>query len=102
MALANYVPQRGLQGSGRPSHKLPWQWLFNDVNGGGKSWVSDAPSMNLPTDTDCKAVKESKEPIRSEEGVDGQMSPGDKVERCTPTDADTLETGRPLWKSQKG
>ena len=47
--------------------------------------VSDAPSMNPPTDTDCEVGEESKEPIGSKEGVDRQTSPGDEAERnaCT-------------------
>ena len=35
----------------------------------------------LPTDTDQEAGEESEEPIGSEEGADGQMSPGDEAER---------------------
>ena len=46
---------------------------------------SDAPSTNLPTDTDHEVGEESKEPIGSEEGADRQMSPGDEAETnaCT-------------------
>ena len=52
---------------------------------GNELQVSDVPSTNLPTDTECKVGEESEEPIRSEEGVDGQTSPGDEAERnaCT-------------------
>ena len=48
---------------------------------GEESQHSDAPSTNLPTDTDWEVGEESEEPIGSEEGADGQMSPGDKAER---------------------
>ena len=47
---------------------------------GEESWHSDAPSTNLPVETDCEVGEEREEPIRSEEGVDGQMSPGDEAE----------------------
>ena len=30
---------------------------------GDESWVSDAPSSNPPTDTDCEVGEESKEPM---------------------------------------
>ena len=52
---------------------------------GDESQVSDAPSTNLPMDTDRKAGEESEEPIESKEGADGCMSPRDKTERnaCT-------------------
>ena len=52
---------------------------------GRESWLSDAPSTNSPTDTDHKAGEESKEPIGSKEGVDGQTSPGGKAETNTCT-----------------
>ena len=50
-----------------------------------ESQFSDAPSTNPPMDTDHEVGEESEEPIRSEEGADGQMSPGGKAERnaCT-------------------
>ena len=46
---------------------------------------SDAPSMSPPMDMDCEVGKESEEPVGSEEGVDGQMSPGEgaKANLCT-------------------
>ena len=52
---------------------------------GEELWHSDAPTTNLPTDTDHEAGDESEEPIGSEEGVDWQMSPGDEAETnmCT-------------------
>ena len=52
---------------------------------GEESQVSDAPSTNPPTDADREVREESKEPIGSEEGADGQMSPGDEAETnaCT-------------------
>ena len=52
---------------------------------GEESRHSDASSTNLPTDTDHEAGDENEEPIRSEEGVDGQMNPGDQAETnmCT-------------------
>ena len=52
---------------------------------GEELWYSDAPSTNPPMDTDREVREESKEPIGSEEGVDGQTSPGDEVETnmCT-------------------
>ena len=45
---------------------------------GEESWFSDAPSTSPPMDTDREVGEESKEPIGSEEGADGQMSPEDK------------------------
>ena len=52
---------------------------------GEESQFSDAPSTSPPMDTDHKVGEESKEPIRSEEEADGQMSPGDEAETnpCT-------------------
>ena len=47
---------------------------------GEESRHSDEPSTNPPKDTDHEVGEESEEPIRSEEGVDGLMSPGDKAE----------------------
>ena len=52
---------------------------------GEESRHSDAPSTNLPTDTDHEAGDESEEPIGSKEGADGQMSPGDQAETNTCT-----------------
>ena len=52
---------------------------------GEESWHSDPPSTNLPTDTDHEVGGESEEPIRSEEGADGQKSPGEEVETNTHT-----------------
>ena len=46
---------------------------------------SDAPSTHPPMDTDNEAGEESKEPIKSKEGVDGQLSPGDEAETNTHT-----------------
>ena len=52
---------------------------------GEESWLSDAPSTNPPMDTDCEVGEESKEPIRSKEGADGQTSPGCETETNTCT-----------------
>ena len=57
---------------------------------------SDAPSTNPPMNTDREAGEESEELIRSEEGVDGQTSPGDEAETHAPTNTGTLKTGMPL------
>ena len=46
---------------------------------GEELWHSDAPSTNLPTNTDSDTGDESEEPIKSEEEVDGQTSPGDEA-----------------------
>ena len=48
---------------------------------GDESWVSDAPIINPPTDTDREEGEESKELIGSEEGADRWMSSGNEAER---------------------
>ena len=52
---------------------------------GEESQFSDAPSTSPPMNTDCQVGEESEEPIGSEEGVDGWMSPGEgaKANPCT-------------------
>ena len=53
---------------------------------GQESQFSDAPSMNSPMDTDHEAGEESKEPVGSEKGADGQTSPGEGAEANPCTD----------------
>ena len=91
VALANYVPHASVEaawiarlGAGQVV-SCPSDDSFMTSMEGEESWHSDAPSTNLPTDTDCEAEEESEEPIGSEEGVDGQMSPGDVAETNTHT-----------------
>ena len=52
---------------------------------GEELWFSDVPSMSLHMDMDCEVGEESEEPIGSEEGVNGQMSPreGAEANPCT-------------------
>ena len=86
MALANYVPHDSVKaariarlGAGRVM-SCPEDDSSTTSMEGEESWHSDAPSTNPPMDTDCEVGEESEEPIRSEEGTDGQMSPGDEAE----------------------
>ena len=51
-----------------------------------ESWFSDVPSTSLHMDMDHEAGEESEEPIWSEEGVNGQMSPGEGAEANPCTD----------------
>ena len=52
---------------------------------GEESWFSYAPSTGPHMDTDCEVSEESEEPVVSEDGVNGQMSPGEGAEAdlCT-------------------
>ena len=85
MALANYVPCTSVEvawitrlGAGQVMSCPGDDSSMTSVEG-EESWHSDAPSTSPPMDTDREAGNESKEPIGSEEGVDGQMSPGDEA-----------------------
>ena len=87
MALANYVPHAPVEvvwiarlRAGRVISCSGDDSSMTSMEGDG-SQVSDAPSMNPPTDSDCEVGEESEEPIRSEEGADEWMSPGDEAER---------------------
>ena len=87
VALANYVPCTPAEaawiarlGAGQVL-SCPGENSSMTSIEGDELRVSDAPSMNLPMDTDREVGKESKEPIGSEEGADGWTSPGDKAER---------------------
>ena len=53
---------------------------------GEESWVSDAPSTSPHMDTDHEASEESEESIVSEDGANGQMSPGEGAEANPHTD----------------
>ena len=53
---------------------------------GEESWFSDTPSTGPHTDTDHEVSKESEEPIVSEDGSNGQMSPGEGAEANPCTD----------------
>ena len=64
----------------------------------GKSHSSQTPPTGLHMDTDHEVSEESEEPVGSEDGVNGQMSPG-RVPRQTNilTNASTLRTGSLFW-----
>ena len=91
MALANYVLHTPVEaawiarlGTGQVVSCPSNDPSMTSIEG-EESRHSDAPSTNPPTDTDHEVGEESEEPIRSEEGADGQTSPGDKAEThaCT-------------------
>ena len=91
MALANYVPRTSAEvaritrfGAGQVM-SCPCNDSSMMAMEGEESQHSDAPSTNLPMDTDREAGEESEEPIRSEEGADGWTSPGDGAETNTRT-----------------
>ena len=86
VALANYVPCTSVEaawiaklGVGRVT-SCPNDNSSKMSKEGEELWVSDTPSTNPSMDTDCEVGEESKEPIRSEEGVERQTSPGDQAE----------------------
>ena len=86
VALANYVPHASVEVvwiSGIRAGQVV-SCPSNDSSmtsmEGEELWHSDTSNTNPPMDTDREAGEESEEPIRSEEGADGQMSPGDEAE----------------------
>ena len=87
VALANYVPSVPMEAAqiarlgvsqvvSCPSDDSSTMSMEGD-----ESWVSDAPSINPPMDTDHKVGEESKEPLRSMEEADRWMNPADEAER---------------------
>ena len=70
---------------------------------GDESWVSDAPSMNPPMDTDREVGRRAKSPSGArKEQMGGQTLGTRQKEMCAPTNASALETGRPLWRIWNG
>ena len=92
VALANYVPctQEEAERIARLRAGRVMSCSGNDSSTtsmeGEESWFSDASSTGLHTDMDCEASKESEEPIVSEGGANGQMSPGEGAEANPHTD----------------
>ena len=91
VALANYVPYT--QGEAERMARLGAGQLMSCPGDdssmmsmeGEESRSSDTCSMGLHTDTDCKVSKKGEEPVGSEEGANGWMSPGEgaKANLCT-------------------
>ena len=81
VALANYVPHapKEVERIARLGASRVMSCLGDDSSMMSMKeeelWFSDVPSMGLHMDTDHEAGEENEEPVGSEEGVNGQMSP---------------------------